>query len=136
MNSTDIILYGDNAHCIIGKSVTFNSFKTAGTGINIGHNTTLKIGDESLLSNSIGIYTTDFHEILNTEGIQVNKNKSIGIGKQVWIGMKAIILKGSIIPDGCVVGAGSIVAGVIEEENAVVGGNPIRILKHDISWRK
>lgn len=136
MSSTDIILYGDNAHCIIGKNVTFNSFKTAGTGINISQNTTLSIGDESLFSNCIGIYTTDFHKITDAEGRQVNADKSIQIGKKVWIGMKAIILKGATIPDGCVVGAGTIVASTIKEEDSVVRGNPLRTLRHNISWEK
>lgn len=136
MNHTDIILYGDNAHCIIGKNVTFNSFKTAETGINVSQNTTLSIGDDSLFSNSIGIYTTDFHKIMNSDGIQINVDKSIQIGKKVWIGMRALILKGSKIPDGCVIGAGSLVAGAIKEKKSVVGGNPIRILKYNISWEK
>lgn len=136
VNNTSIILYGDNAHCIIGKAVTFNSFKTAGTGINISQNTTLSIGDGSLLSNSIGIYTTDFHKIMNADGVQINPDKSIQIGKRVWIGMKAIILKGVTIPDGCVIGAGTIVTGTIDEENSVLGGNPSRILRRSISWER
>lgn len=136
MNYTDIILYGDNAHCFIGKNVTFNSFKTAGTGINVSQNTTLSIGDDSLFSNSIGIYTTDFHKIMNSDGIQINMDESIQIGKKVWIGMKALILKGSKIPDGCVIGAGSLVAGEIKDKNSVVGGNPIRTLKYNVSWEK
>lgn len=136
MNYTDIICYGDNAHCFIGKNVTFNSFNTAGTGINVSQNTTLSIGDDSLFSNSIGIYTTDFHKIMNADGIQINMDESIQIGKKVWIGMKTLILKGSKIPDGCVVGAGSLVAGAIQEKESVVGGNPLRTLKYNISWEK
>lgn len=136
INSTDIILYGDNAHCIIGENVTFNSFKSAGTGINVGSNTTLKIGDKSLFSNSIGMYTTDFHKIFDSSGKQVNNDADIIIGKHVWVGMRSLILKGSKIPDGCVVGAGAIISGEIKEENSVCVRNSSNIIRRKIWWEK
>lgn len=136
MSSMDIVLYGDNPHCIIGKNVTFNSFKTEGTGVNISQNTTLSICDDSLLSNRIGIYTTDFYKIIDANGHQINADKSIQIGKMIWIEMRTIILKGKTIPDGCVVGVRTLVTYTIKGKNSVVGGNPLRTLRHNISWER
>ena len=136
INCTDIILYGDNVHCVIGENVTFNSFTSAESGINLGSGTSLEIGEGSLFSNSIGIYTTDFHKIYDSTGKQVNNNASIKIGKNVWVGMKAVVLKGSMIPDGCVIGANTIVSGKIKEENCVCVGNTSNIIKRNIRWEK
>ena len=135
-NSLDIILYGDNSHCIIGDNVTFNSYKSSESGINVGDNTKVEIGADSLFSNSIGIYTTDFHKIFDSTGVQVNNNKSITIGKHVWVGMKSMILKGSMIPDGCVVGAGTIISGEVKEKNAICVGSASNIVRKDIRWEK
>lgn len=42
--------------------------------------------------------------------------------------VKNIILKGTVLGDGCVVGAGAVVAGKFED-NYVIAGNPARVIK-------
>lgn len=49
----------------------------------------------------------------------------IVIGRDVWIGAHAVILKGSVLGDGCVVSAGAVVSGTVAPF-AIVGGNPAR----------
>jgi maltose O-acetyltransferase len=46
----------------------------------------------------------------------------------VWIGRSAIILPGTTIGDHSVIGAGSVVSGVIPEK-VLVAGNPARVLR-------
>ncbi len=54
----------------------------------------------------------------------------ISIGRDVWIGAGCRILKGSKIPDGCVIGANSIVLEKSKlEPNCIYGGSPVRFLK-------
>ena len=50
------------------------------------------------------------------------------IGKNVFIGMGSIILKGTQIGDNTVIGAGSVVSGVIPS-NVVVAGNPAKVIR-------
>ncbi len=57
------------------------------------------------------------------------------IGNNVWICCRNSILKGSKIPDGCVLAAGSLIFRVFSENNCIIGGNPCKILKNNISWR-
>lgn len=54
------------------------------------------------------------------------------IGDGCFIGMNSIILKGTEIGKNCVVGAGSVVSGKWED-NSIIGGNPARFIKHNIS---
>ncbi|WP_410240498.1 acyltransferase [Sphingobacterium thalpophilum] len=56
------------------------------------------------------------------------------IGNNVWIGCRCLILKGSHIPDNCVVGANSLVSKRLETKSAVYGGEALRILKEEIIW--
>jgi len=57
------------------------------------------------------------------------ESKGIVIGKDVWIGRRAIILPGETIGDGVVIGAGAVVAKDIPSYSVVVG-NPARVIKN------
>lgn len=74
------------------------------------------IGDNCILGNNVSIYDND-HDYKN----DMNKYKcdSIKIGKNVWIGCNAVILRGTKIGDNCVIAAGSIVSGKIEAESLI-----------------
>lgn len=77
---------------------------------------------------------SDFHETFDTEtGIQ---NESIGdivIGNNVWVGSRSIILKKSVIPDGNIVGVGSLVNREFDERYCLLAGIPAVIKKRHIT---
>jgi acetyltransferase-like isoleucine patch superfamily enzyme len=54
-------------------------------------------------------------------------SSAVTIGSNVFIGARAIILKGTHIGDGAVVGAGSVVTGDVPA-NRIVAGNPARLV--------
>jgi len=47
------------------------------------------------------------------------------VGNDVWIGANTVILDGSIIPEGCVIGAASLVRGALEAYG-IYAGNPLK----------
>ncbi|MBC7850504.1 MAG: acyltransferase [Chitinophagaceae bacterium] len=53
---------------------------------------------------------------------------AITIGNNVWIGRGSIILPGSVIEDGVIVAANSVVKGRLES-NSLYGGAPARLIK-------
>lgn len=55
----------------------------------------------------------------------------IVIGDDVWIGARALILRGVTVGDGAIVGAGAVVTKDVPSF-AIVAGNPAKIIK----WRK
>ena len=55
------------------------------------------------------------------------------IGSHVWIGCNVLILKGVTVGDGAVIAAGSVVTKDVPAAS-LVGGNPARILKENVTW--
>ena len=54
----------------------------------------------------------------------------VEIGRDVWIGAGSRILMGAKVPDGCVIGANSVVLRKsVLEPDGVYGGAPVRLLK-------
>jgi acetyltransferase-like isoleucine patch superfamily enzyme len=45
-----------------------------------------------------------------------------------------MVLKGAVIPNGCVVAAGSVVTKRFEEENSLIAGTPARVTRTGIEW--
>ncbi|MEN9964950.1 MAG: hypothetical protein RL582_2045 [Bacteroidota bacterium] len=55
------------------------------------------------------------------------KKKPILIGDDVWIGTRSFVFKGSELGNGVIVGAGSVVSGLIAKDGSKVVGNPAQI---------
>jgi len=53
----------------------------------------------------------------------------ITIGEDVWIGANAIILKGVVLGDGCVVAAGAVVTRGHYPPGSIIAGNPAKVVK-------
>lgn len=103
-----------------------------GATILIGGNTT--IGSGILISRDVKIFDSDFHKILDDTGKQTNESKAMSIGNHVWIGIGAIILRGSNIGEGAVIAAGSVVMGKIKAGTLAIG-NPARSFSN-VRWEE
>ena len=58
----------------------------------------------------------------------------IKVGSNVFIGYNAIILRGAVIGDNCIIGAGSVVSGTIPP-NSVAAGVPAKVIKRVDEYR-
>ena len=102
------------------------------SGTTIYAHNNIEIGDDTLIGANVKIIDNDFHPI-DPEARKTGDNEKIRtapivIGKNVFIGMNSIILKGTKIGDNCVIGAGSVVHGEFPD-NAVIAGNPAKVIK-------
>ncbi len=92
----------------------------------------IEIGDNTLIGGNVKILDNDFHpievEARNADIKEKIGTKPIKIGKNCFIGCNSIILKGTELGDGCVVGAGAVVSGKFEN-GCVLAGNPARVVK-------
>lgn len=91
----------------------------------------IRIGENTLLGSGAMVLDNDFHartgELDWRNECRANA-KPIVIGRGVFIGARAIVLKGVTIGDGAVVGAGAVVSKDVPP-GAVAVGNPARVLE-------
>ncbi len=92
----------------------------------------IEIGDHTFIGANTKIMDNDFHpldiEARNKDDKDSIQTKPIIIGKNCFIGCNSIILKGTKLGDGCIVGAGSVVSGIFEDNSTIVG-NPGKVIK-------
>lgn len=132
MNNVRVNILGDDCTLYIDECFTME-----GGSINLINGKDINIGKDCMFSGGIFIANGDFHTIIDMKSnVRINEGKSIRIGNHVWLGADVKVLKGSIIPDGCVVGTGAIVSGVQQVENAIYAGTPARCVKTNINWNR
>jgi acetyltransferase-like isoleucine patch superfamily enzyme len=91
----------------------------------------VEIGYGCIIAWDVFISDSDWHDI---KGMQ--RSAPVVIGNRVWIAHGVSILKGTIIPSGCIVGAKSMVSSVIKSEQALVAGNPAVVIRTGVEWSR
>lgn len=121
-----IIIARRNAYIQIGDNVGIS-------GATIYAWKDIRIGDDCIVGANVKIFDTDFHPVDAAQRLKGNrdavKTASVKIGNNVFIGANAIILKGTELGDGCIVGAGSVVSGKFPA-GATIVGNPARVVQN------
>lgn len=96
----------------------------------------IRIGAENQLSWNVTLMDSDRHPIRDMEGHVVNPPAPITIGDRNWIGCDCLLLKGVAIGNGCVVAAGALVNRPHAGSHMIIGGQPARILKENVTWER
>lgn len=98
-------------------------------GANICSKSKITIGNKVQIASGVQITDYNAHSVYSyNRHIERDDPCPISIGNNVWIGLNAIILKGSIIGDNSVVAAGSVVKGVFPSYS-IIQGNPAVVVK-------
>lgn len=122
---TIIVTRTSEAEIVIGDNVGIS-------GATIYARKGITIGDNTMIGGNVKILDNDFHPIdpiaRRGDVKEMISTRSILIGKDCFIGCNSIILKGTELGDGCVVGAGAVVSGKFGAGN-VIAGNPARVIK-------
>ena len=92
---------------------------------------TIEIGSGCFIARDVIIRSHDAHSIVK-DGYQASA--PIKIGDHVWIGQRAMILKGVTIGDGAVIAAGAVVTKNVPA-HAVVAGVPAKVIDENIAWK-
>lgn len=152
LNNCKIEIHGNDNRIKIGESVYLNEtalyIEDNDNHITFGEHssvqgcsrlsaiegTRIKIGKDCLLSGNLDFRTGDSHSVLDCRKKRINLSRDIIIGDHVWIGNRVICLKGTRIPDGCIVGEGSLLNKTYKNKNCILAGVPAREVKEDIGW--
>jgi len=123
------------------KTLFIGSGTSISHGVMINTRCGLRIGRGVLIAREVIIMDYDGHPIFDattsstecTSERYGGKAEPIVIEDHVWIGFRAMIMKGVKIGKGSIVGAHSCVYSDVPE-NSIVSGNPAKIVKQGISW--
>ena len=153
LRDSNIFIKGNNNIIYIGDNCVVNNtsiiLDNEGSEIRIGNKTSIakiqivslepykiEIGEDCMLSYDIEIRNTDSHKIYDKNtNERINEGSSINIGNHVWLGMRAVILKGVNIGHNSIVAAGSIVTKDVKA-NTIVSGNPAKQIKENVYWTR
>lgn len=134
-NTFQRILVGQYGKVVIGKGTSI------GHSFNIlcSQNTEIEIGNECLISWNLSVLSNDSHTIFDvSSGKAVNipqegQKRKVEVDDHVWIGTNCIVLYGTYIGEGSIVGAGSLVKGNYPN-NCILAGNVAKVIKKDMAW--
>ena len=132
LNSSLRIHLGDDAELSIGP----NQLMHGNISIFAHEKSKISIGENCLWSD-VEIWSSDMHAIVDLESNErINYAQDITIGKQVWFGSNSLILKGSVVHDGCIIGARSVVTkSTVGCLNCIIAGSPARIVRSNVTWK-
>ncbi|MCD2185834.1 acyltransferase [Actinomycetospora soli] len=118
---------GEGARLVIGARTYFspNTRIVAMNGITVG--------TDCAISWDVQLLDEDFHEVIVDGDVRAT-GAPISIGNHVWIGSRATVLKGSVIPDDTSVASGAVVAGVFTEPGTVLAGCPAKVVRRNVVW--
>lgn len=120
----------------LGKNNRSKARITIGRNCSIGDRTEIHAGEHVQIGNNViiawdcVIMDRDYHS--TGQGGEILR--PVTIGDNVWIGCRAIILKGVTIEEGAVVAAGAVVTRDVPSFT-LVAGNPARVIKEVAGWR-
>lgn len=100
-------------------------------GVQITCGKKITIGKNCVIAREVIIRDYDAHQLLYSEH---EIAKEINIGDHVWIGNRAIILKGVTIGNGAVIAAGAIVTKDVPEK-CVAAGVPAKVIRENVEWK-
>lgn len=116
---------------------------TVGARYNLvaGKGTECIIGEDCMFSLDVILMTNDgSHSIFDVEtrkninsSREIRKKRKVIIGNHVWIGIRVTVLYNTLIGDGSIIGAESLVKSKIPN-NCIAAGNPAKVIKKNVTW--
>jgi acetyltransferase-like isoleucine patch superfamily enzyme len=94
-------------------------------GVNIYAARRVTIGAHTKIADGAMVYDPDFHPVGPDQAIPV---APVSIGRNVWIGARAMVLAGAEVGDHAVIAAGAVVRGPVPARS-VVAGSPARVIR-------
>jgi acetyltransferase-like isoleucine patch superfamily enzyme len=89
------------------------------------------IGTDSIFAWGCNVVDSDWHELVGSAA-----TSPVSIGNDCWVGHGVSVLKGASVPDGCVVGAKSVVGRGKYSPQSLIAGSPAQTKRQGVKWRR
>lgn len=100
-------------------------------GVKIVCSKSITVGGGCVIARDVIIRDHDAHNILSDD---YEPAKDIVIGEHVWIGERALILKGVTIGHGAIVAAGAVVTKDVPAR-CLAAGVPAKVIRENVEWQ-
>lgn len=114
-------------HCAYGINTVLEAGVYLNAGCVILDSAPVRIGAGSMLGPGVHIYCADHHRDPARRRAGIERALPVTVGRDVWVGGRAVILPGVSIGDGAIVAAGAVVSRDVPA-GARVAGVPARAL--------
>lgn len=131
-------IFGRESEIYVAKeaALTFGSGLKVNSFLSLNCLKAISFGDDCSISWNVTLMDSDFHPIYDRDGKRINPNKPIQVGDRVWLGHHVLVQKGITVSSGAIVGSGSIVCKDLTEQNTIYAGNPAKITRRDVVWKR
>ena len=128
----DFVMFGDSYIRVApgGKLILHDGFINENVQITVGD--VVDIGEGFTCGRDVIIRSYDGH-VIDEPDYRISA--PIKIGKHVWVGQGATILKGVEIGDGAIIAAGALVTKDVPSRT-IVGGVPAKVIKENVKWHR
>lgn len=110
---TTLLNDGENSSIHIGDNCRLN-------GVYIHAKSSISIGNNCVIASGVNIIDSNGHQVHSHDRtVGRDEPSKIIIGNNVWIGLNATILKGTVIGDNSIVAAGSVIKGIFPSNSII-----------------
>lgn len=140
-NNSIIYLSSDYNHYkifvnIFNNSVLFideNNYFGSKLFMIISEEKSIFIGKDCMFSHGISVRLADAHLIYDVDSMKrINLSEDVYFGDHVWIGQDALILKGTHIGSGSIIGARAVITNKKVKSNSISAGVPSKEIKKNV----
>lgn len=119
-----------NGYIVIGEKTSLGQY----LDLRSGTGTRFTCGRDCMISYRVRMRSHNGHTIIDVRNKEVyNTKKNCTLGNHVWVGTGSLLMPGTKVGDGSVIGANSFLNGEFGKRVLIVG-NPARILRDEIDW--
>lgn len=129
------VCFGQGTRLSVGKTGTLS----LGAGFSSTVESTfvcvnkMHMGVGTAIGWSAMVMDTDWHSVMNTEtGELYQAAGEVYIGDYCWIGTRSLVLKNTLIPNGCILAANSTANKKYNTPNTLLAGTPAIEKKHNV----
>lgn len=113
-----IFLYGGTLSVSSGAKLSMGKFLGLHPTITCSHE--MRFGENMFLGRDSFIFDSNYHPLYDENFRDIDPPEAVIIEDNVWIGAKSMVLKGSHLGEGAVIGADSLVTGEVKPETIFI----------------
>lgn len=124
------VFYGSDIALFKGATLELGS-GYCNAGAQIRCTNSIKIGDRVAIARDVYIMDSDSHQLSDDSH---QPDQPVCIGDDVWIGARAMILKGVTVGDGAIIAAGAVVNKNVPA-HSIVAGVPAKVIRKNVTYQ-